>query len=48
MNDYIILFPISIFLLLTITLCYGIYSDHIYKMKKLELIERGIIKEFKE
>ncbi len=48
MKDNYIIFPIFIFLFFTVIFCFGIYSDHVYKMKKLELVERGIIKELKD
>lgn len=31
------------FILMLMAICAGIYSDHIYKMKRLELIEKGKI-----
>ena len=43
--DNFYLVPTAIFLGIVIICCFGIYSDHVYKMKKLELIEKGIIKE---
>jgi uncharacterized membrane protein len=39
---------LMIFALILFSICfYGIYSDHQYKMKKLELIEKGFIKDIK-
>jgi hypothetical protein len=48
MKDNGFLIPLGFFLFCIILLCYGIHTDHIYKMKKLELVERGIIKDFKD
>jgi len=37
--------PMIFFILIAFAISYGVHTDHIYKMKRLELIEKGIIKE---
>ncbi len=48
MKDNYIFIPILLIIFFCIVCCFGIYSDHTYKMKKLELVECGIIKDFKD
>jgi len=45
MNDKYIILPILLFIFLCLMCGLGLYSDHVYKMKKLELMEKGILKE---
>jgi len=37
--------PILIFMLLFSVVLYVVYADYNYKMKRLELMEKGILKE---
>ena len=46
--DHFYLVPAALFTVILMICIYGIYSDHTYKMKRLDLIEKGIIKEFEE
>lgn len=45
MNDYKYWITMIIFLIMFFSLaCFGIYSDYQFKMKRLDLIEKGVIK----
>lgn len=46
--DKMLLIPAAIFLAICVICIYGIYTDHIYKMKRLELLEKGIVKEIEK